>query len=78
MDTVNLPLNIRILEAKNELANSFRQTGIKYDLPGVVLDLIVSELLADERQAHLALLSEQYCEQLSNTNNTEDKNGNPE
>lgn len=53
------PFNIRIIQAKHEMSRSFRAIGMKYDLPGVVLDLILSELLADERQAHMALISEQ-------------------
>lgn len=62
MDTKQLPFNIRTLQAKNEMAHTFRCIAAKYDLPGVVLDLILSELLADERQAHLALICEQYSQ----------------
>lgn len=53
------PFNIRVLQAKSELSQSFRDIGIKYDMPGVVMDLILTGLLADERQAHMALISEQ-------------------
>lgn len=56
------PFNISVLQAKNELMQNVRAIGVKYDLPGVVLDLILSEVLADERQAHMALLSEQYAQ----------------
>lgn len=53
------PFNIRIIQAKHEMSRAFRAIGMKYDLPGVVLDLILSELLADERQAHMALIADQ-------------------
>lgn len=56
------PFNIRVLQAKAELTQSFRDIGMKYDMPGVVMDLILSELLADERQAHMALISEQFSQ----------------
>ena len=53
------PFNVRVLQAKAELTQSFRDIGMKYDMPGVVMDLILTGLLADERQAHMALISEQ-------------------
>ena len=60
MDIKKLPFNIRTLQAKNEMSHAFRSIAVKYDLPGVVLDLIVSEILSDERQAHMALMCEQF------------------
>lgn len=62
------PFNISVLQAKNEIIQNVRAVGVKYDLPGVVLDLILSEVLADERQAHLALLSEQYAKEAQSGN----------
>ena len=56
------PFNISVLQAKNEMIQCVRAIGVKYDLPGVVLDLVLSEVIADERQAHLALMSEQYAQ----------------
>jgi len=56
------PFNISVLQAKNELNHAVKTIGIKYDLPGIVIDLILAEILADERQAHLALMSEQYAQ----------------
>ena len=56
------PFNISVLQAKNELTHAVKTIGIKYDLPGIVIDLILAEILADERQAHLALMSEQYAQ----------------
>ena len=53
------PFNLRVLQAKAEMSKTFRDIGIKYDMPGVVMDLILSELLADERQAHMALIANQ-------------------
>lgn len=56
------PLNIRVINAKSELRGALMKIGSKYDLPGVVMDLIVSEVLADERQAHLGLIAEQFAQ----------------
>lgn len=44
--------------------------GNKYDLPGAVLDLLLSEVLADERQAHLALIAEQFAKKGDEDGNT--------
>lgn len=56
------PFNIRILCAKNDLRRMMQTIGSKYDLPGAVLDLLLSEVLADERQAHLGLIAEQFAQ----------------
>lgn len=56
------PLNIRVINAKSELRGALMKIGSKYDLPGVVMDLIVSEVLADERQAHLGLIAGQFAQ----------------
>lgn len=58
----NKPFNIRVLEAKNALKHTLQTIGSQYDLPGVVMDLILSEVLADERQAHLGLIAEQFAQ----------------
>lgn len=58
----NKPFNIRVLEAKNALRHTLQTVGSQYDLPGVVMDLILSEVLADERQAHLGLIAEQFAQ----------------
>lgn len=65
-----LPFNIRVLQAKNEMSHAFRSIAVKYDLPGVVLDLILSEILSDERQAHMALMCEQF-EQIKGEQNAD-------
>lgn len=59
---IETPYNIRILCAKNDLRRMMQTIGNKYDLPGAVLDLLLSEVLADERQAHLALIAEQFAQ----------------
>ena len=56
------PFNIRVLEAKNALRHTMQTVGSQYDIPGVVMDLILSEVLADERQAHLGLIAEQFVQ----------------
>lgn len=64
------PFNIRILCAKNDLRRMMQTIGNKYDLPGAVLDLLLSEVLADERQAHLALIAEQFAKKGDEDGNT--------
>lgn len=59
---MDIPFNIRVISAKSELRGALMKIGSKYDLPGVVMDLIVSEVLADERQAHLGLIAEQFAQ----------------
>lgn len=59
---MDIPFNIRVINAKSELRGALMKIGSKYDLPGVVMDLIVSEVLADERQAHLGLIAEQFAQ----------------
>lgn len=67
------PLNIRVINAKSELRGTLMKIGSKYDLPGVVMDLIVSEVLADERQAHLGLIAEQYARAIQKEDENVDK-----
>ena len=62
MEKNKLPFNVRVLEAKNALKHAALTIGGQYELPGVVLDLILSEILSDERQAHLALIAEQFTQ----------------
>lgn len=64
------PFNIRVLCAKNDLRRMMQTIGNKYDLPGAVLDLLLSEVLADERQAHLALIAEQFAKKGDEDGNT--------
>ena len=59
---MDIPFNIRVINAKSELRGAVMRIGSKYDIPGVVMDLILSEVLADERQAHLALVAEQFAQ----------------
>lgn len=68
-----LPFNVRVLEAKNALKHAAITIGSQYDLPGVVLDLILSEILSDERQAHLGMIAEQYT---NSVNKERDENAN--
>lgn len=67
---IETPFNIRILCAKNDLRRMMQTIGNKYDLPGAVLDLLLSEVLADERQAHLALIAEQFAKKGDEDGNT--------
>lgn len=67
---IETPYNIRILCAKNDLRRMMQTIGNKYDLPGAVLDLLLSEVLADERQAHLALIAEQFAKKGDEDGNT--------
>lgn len=59
---MDIPFNIRVISAKSELRGAVMKIGSKHDIPGVVMDLILSEVLADERQAHLALVAEQFAQ----------------
>lgn len=70
---IKTPYNIRILCAKNDLRRMIQTIGNKYDLPGAVLDLLLSEVLADERQAHLGLIAEQYVQAIQKEDENVDK-----
>ena len=67
---MDIPFNIRVISAKSELRGAVMRIGSKYDIPGVVMDLILSEVLADERQAHLALIAEQFAKKGDEDGNT--------
>jgi len=67
---MDIPFNIRVINAKSELRGAIMKIGSKHDIPGVVMDLILSEVLADERQAHLALIAEQFAKKGDEDGNT--------
>lgn len=67
---MDIPFNIRVISAKSELRGAVMKIGSKHDIPGVVMDLILSEVLADERQAHLALIAEQFAKKGDEDGNT--------
>lgn len=67
---MDIPFNIRVISAKSELRGAVMRIGSKHDIPGVVMDLILSEVLADERQAHLALIAEQFAKKGDEDGNT--------
>ena len=60
MEQKQIPLNIQITEAKNELKYRFQEICVKYQLPSPICDMILADILRDEQQAHISLLCEQY------------------
>lgn len=56
----SLPLNITLLVAKNAIRNALSNITAQYNLNATIVDLLLESILADERQGHLAMLSEQY------------------
>ena len=69
-----LPINMRISNAKSELRYVANQICIKYDLNGPVFDLIIESLLADERQEVINLMGAQI-ESMLIPENKEETNG---
>ncbi len=53
------PLMIRLDKAKNELRYSVNSIATKYDLPGYLIDLVMTSVLCEERGQRLSLMSEQ-------------------
>ena len=57
----DLPINIRVEKAKNELRFRVNQICDKYDLPGCIIDLIIDSIKSEENQQRIY----QICEQVN-------------
>ena len=58
-DFTQLPFNIKVEKARNEMRYAVNSICAKYDLPGSVIDLIVESVLAEENQQRISLICEQ-------------------
>lgn len=56
---MQIPTNIRIEKARNDLQYQIKRIMVQYDLPDFVVDLILDAVRANELQEKLALLMEQ-------------------
>ena len=57
-----MPINIKIEKAKNELRYGLNAIGKKYDLPGCIMDLVLDSIRAEECQQRISLTAEQITE----------------
>lgn len=57
-----MPINIKIEKAKNELRYGLNVVSAKYDLPGCIMDLILDSIRAEECQQRISLTAEQITE----------------
>lgn len=58
-DYTQLPFNIKVEKARNEMRYAVNSICTKYDLPGSVIDLIVESVIAEENQQRISLICEQ-------------------
>lgn len=58
-DFTQLPFNIKVEKARNEMRYAVNSICTKYDLPGSVIDLVVESILAEENQQRISLICEQ-------------------
>ena len=70
-----MPLNLRIERAKNDMSYQVKRIMVEYDLPDVVVDLIIDHVRAKELEGSLSLLAEQieYSEPDAPTENAPSK-----
>lgn len=57
-----MPINIKIEKARNELRYGLNVVSAKYDLPGCIMDLILDSIRAEECQQRISLTAEQITE----------------
>ena len=57
-----MPINIKIEKAKNELRYGLNVVSAKYGLPGCIMDLILDSIRAEECQQRISLTAEQITE----------------
>lgn len=57
-----MPINIKIEKAKNELRYGLNVVSAKYDLPGCIMDLILDSIRVEECQQRISLTAEQITE----------------
>ena len=61
-DMKQIPFNIRVEKAKNEMRYTTNMISAKYDIPGEVVALILESVLAEENQQRISLICEQITE----------------
>ena len=57
-----MPINIKVEKAKNELRYGLTAVRKKYDLPGGSLDVVLDRIRADACQQRISLTAEQITE----------------
>lgn len=53
------PLMLRLEKARNEIRYAVNKASADYGLPGYLVDLVISSVLAEELQQRVSLMSEQ-------------------
>ena len=57
-----MPINIKVEKAKNEMRYGLNAVRKKYDLPGCIMDLVLDSIRAEECQQRISLTAEQITE----------------
>lgn len=70
-----MPLNIKIEKARNELRYGLNVISAKYNLPGCIIDLILDSVRSEECQQRISLIVEQITG-VDEKNDTENETGN--
>lgn len=71
-----MPLNIKIEKARNELRYGLNVISAKYNLPGCIIDLILDSVRSEECQQRISLIVEQITgvDENNDTENETDNN----